>query len=383
MIQKMHYFLMISCPSDVVEERKLLQECVDIINREREDNVWVELSHWITDTSSDASMPAQESINNQMVKESDGLIAIFNARLGTPVHIYRCGTEEEIDLMLKAGKHVSLLFNTKPRIDLTKPKSIEQISALQEYKMEQSGKAYYKEFDSDESFKTLALHEIRMWLRKIKSSQDNKQEIKIDDGELVESKDNENNDDVLNPQPESSKIDVEAGQLDCVVYLIDLANELTTITKEYSDEMTEYNSKTDKFAEEFSFLNKQKNANAQVVLCKKYSQDTNNFANYVKGFSEKFSIKWGNINSYLIRLSGSIISNEDKIIMKNSISRLRIQFDLAKNSTNTIIDALSLVPNIQKDVFMSARNLKNEFVKYISILNNTLENCEELERIWS
>ena len=249
--------------------------------------------------------------------------------------------------------------------------------------MEQSGKAYYKEFDSDESFKTLALHEIRMWLRKIKSSQDNKQEIKIDDGELVESKDNENNDDVLNPQPESSKIDVEAGQLDCVVYLIDLANELTTITKEYSDEMTEYNSKTDKFAEEFSFLNKQKNANAQVVLCKKYSQDTNNFANYVKGFSEKFSIKWGNINSYLIRLSGSIISNEDKIIMKNSISRLRIQFDLAKNSTNTIIDALSLVPNIQKDVFMSARNLKNEFVKYISILNNTLENCEELERIWS
>ena len=114
---KKHYFLMISCPGDVIRERELLKECVEIVNNERTDDSWIELRYWVTDTFSDAGTPAQESINQQIVNESDGLIAIFNARLGTPVHNYPCGTAEEIALMLSAGKHVSLLFNTAPRIE--------------------------------------------------------------------------------------------------------------------------------------------------------------------------------------------------------------------------------------------------------------------------
>ena len=166
MKQKMHYYLMISCPGDVIKERELLKKCVETINRERDDD-WVELQYWVTDTFSDAGMEAQASINDQLVKDSDGLIAIFNARLGTPTREYKCGTDEEIALMLKANKHVSLLFNNKPTIDLTNPSSIEQITNLQKYKEEQSQKAYYRVFNDDDSFMTLAMQEIRMWLREI------------------------------------------------------------------------------------------------------------------------------------------------------------------------------------------------------------------------
>ena len=137
MQMKKHYFLMISCPGDVIRERELLKECVEIVNNERNDDSWVELRYWVTDTFSDAGTPAQESINRQIVNESDGLIAIFNARLGTPVHEYPCGTAEEIALMLAAKKHVSLLFNNAPRIDLTRNDSIDQITKLQAYKKEQ------------------------------------------------------------------------------------------------------------------------------------------------------------------------------------------------------------------------------------------------------
>ena len=141
---KTHYYLMISCPGDVIKERSLLKECVETINNQLNDNSWIELIYWVTDTFSDAGMPAQESINEQLVEKSDGLIAIFNARLGTPVHEYPCGTDEEINLMLKANKHVSLLFNTYPHIDLKNPSSIEQISKLQKYKEEHSSKSFYK-----------------------------------------------------------------------------------------------------------------------------------------------------------------------------------------------------------------------------------------------
>ena len=71
---KKHYLLMISCPSDVIKERDLLKECVEQVNNERTDDSWVELKHWITDTFSDAGTPAQESINKQIVHDSDGLI---------------------------------------------------------------------------------------------------------------------------------------------------------------------------------------------------------------------------------------------------------------------------------------------------------------------
>ncbi len=59
---KKHYYLMISCPGDVVNERKLLKDCVETINSERTDDAWIELQYWATDTSSDAGMLAQDSI---------------------------------------------------------------------------------------------------------------------------------------------------------------------------------------------------------------------------------------------------------------------------------------------------------------------------------
>lgn len=55
-------------------------------------------------TVSDSGVSAQESINEQSLKESNDGIFIFDENLGTPANGYSSGTEEELVCFLKMKK---------------------------------------------------------------------------------------------------------------------------------------------------------------------------------------------------------------------------------------------------------------------------------------
>ncbi len=57
----------------------------------------------------------QGVLNDQLVDEADMALALFADRLGTPTGTAESGTLEEIDRMVEAGKHVSVLVNQAPR----------------------------------------------------------------------------------------------------------------------------------------------------------------------------------------------------------------------------------------------------------------------------
>ena len=387
---KKHYFLMISCPGDVVREREILKECVEIVNNERNDDSWIELRYWVTDTFSDAGTPAQESINKQIVDESDGFIAIFNARLGTPVHDYPCGTAEEIALMLAAQKHVSLLFNTSPRIDLSKDNSIEQITKLQEYKKAQSANSFYKEFKDDESFKTIALQEIRLWLRILNSK--NNEIVILDGGNVVEENNTNNdkgikNDDATPSQDETTDVTAveeqpEMGMLDCVLYITNTSIELKTLFDEYGVIVADFQSKADEFVQKFTFTNRQNNAAGSLALCKGFARETKEWGNELDVFNNNFESKWNNICSYIKMMPREMISQDDKIIMKSSLATLREQFSEMVTQTNDLLSEIDRIPNIQKDFNMAMKTVKAAFVRFYKFLGVAVINCEELENLF-
>ncbi len=390
---KKHYFLMISCPGDVIRERELLKECVDIVNNERSDDSWVELRYWVTDTFSDAGTPAQESINKQIVDESDGLIAIFNARLGTPVHEYPCGTAEEIALMLSAKKHVSLLFNTEPRIDLSKTNSIEQITKLQEYKKEQSANSFYKEFKGEENFKSVALQEIRLWLRSLNSV--GNQVIVLDGGAVGESERNDiitrdnHTTDIIPYQNESStdmdddkEQQSEMGILDCVLYITNTSIELKTLFDEYGVLVVNFQSKADEFVQKFAFANKQNNTAGSLALCKGFARDTKEWGNKLQLFNNDFESKWNSICTYVKLIPRDMIPQDDKIIMKSSLATLRDQFAYMMKQTSELLVAIDKIPNIQKDFNSAMKAVKAAFVKFEKFLDMAIINCEELEDLF-
>lgn len=392
---KRHFYLMISCPGDVINERKLLKDCVEIINSERTDDAWVELQYWATDTSSDAGMLAQDSINEQIVKDSDGLIAIFNARLGTPVHSYKCGTDEEIALMLEAKKHVSLLFNTKPQIDLSNPTSIEQITKLQEYKKEQSQKAYYREFSDEESFMTLARREILLWLRNITNSPtmhcpENKEPTAItnsqpnndsvlDHQEIVK---NEPDGNMVNLPPQTSEIDTEAGVLDCVIYITDAAQELTNEINSFTHLSSELTAKTNNYNDKIQLYKKQKNGNAGILLlCKQFSKDIDANSEESHIILEKIETKWNEIYQYLKIYNDNSLNHQDKIIVKDSVNALREIFVQSLPKMENLTGTLTSMPNFQKDLKIAVDGLSNVYKRFKSFTVKAISNCEEIESL--
>ena len=384
---------MISCPGDVVNERKLLKKCIETINSERTDDVWVELQYWATDTSSDAGMLAQDSINEQIVKDSDGLIAIFNARLGTPVHSYKCGTDEEIALMLKAQKHVSLLFNTKPQIDLSNPSSIDQITKLQEYKKEQSEKAYYREFSDEESFMTLARREILLWLRNITSNDatdvpqreetntyNSPQTNVISEQSIQLDGEDKTNGNAEIIHYETSQIDAEAGVLDCVIYITEAAQDLTNKINYFSNLSTELTAKTNNFSDKFKIYKKQNMGNSGIlVLCKQFSSEINENATESYNTLNTIETKWNEIYQYLKIYNENNFNYQDKIIIKDSVKSLRENFIQTLPRIDEIIGIFSSTPNLQKDLKTSINGLANVYRQFKTFTQKAISDCEEIE----
>lgn len=396
MKQKMHYYLMISCPGDVIKERDLLKKCVETINKERDDD-WVELRYWVTDTFSDAGMEAQASINEQLVEDSDGLIAIFNARLGTPTRDYKCGTDEEIALMLKAKKHVSLLFNNRPTIDLTNPSSIEQITNLQKYKEEQSKKAYYRVFNDDDSFMNLAMQEIRMWLRDITKTakespavvndiSSNTDKGESDDTTEITDKppvENETTTAVV-PATNNDEIDNEAGFVDCVVYITDAANVMVEEINNFHNCSNDLTEKTNVFTNKLQYLKNQKNGTSgALVLFKQFATEINANTEVSSSTLDRIESKWNEIYKYLLIYNKCELNNEDRIIVSSSISGLKECFESSLPKMNELVDTFVAMPNYQKELKKSMNGLAEVYKRFRTFIIKAVDNCEELESIFT
>ena len=111
------YSILISCPSDVNEYLDTIEECIKTFNKTTGiyKNIMLETRHWSTDVYPEFGKRPQESINDQIVRDSDAVIAIFWTKFGTPTDKYGSGTEEEIEEMISLGKQVFLYFLDIPK----------------------------------------------------------------------------------------------------------------------------------------------------------------------------------------------------------------------------------------------------------------------------
>lgn len=110
------YNLLISCPGDIQEEIHLVEKAVEKFNNQFSDTlgIIIKTKHWSKNSYAQSGGTPQELLNNQFVKGCDAAVALFWTRFGTPTDQYGSGTEEEIELMLDAGKQVFLYFSEKP-----------------------------------------------------------------------------------------------------------------------------------------------------------------------------------------------------------------------------------------------------------------------------
>lgn len=163
MFQANCYNVMIVSPSDISEEREIAK---DVFYRWNELNsrfhkiVFSVLGYDIN-AHADSGTHPQESLNHQLLKQADLIIAIFWTKLGTPTTEYSSGSVEEITKHIQEGKKVHIYFSNK----IIDPRKVdaEQYKNLQNYKNEIRGKAFYKEFSTEEEFRKILEDDIQLF----------------------------------------------------------------------------------------------------------------------------------------------------------------------------------------------------------------------------
>ena len=110
------YDILISCPGDITEERKIIDDAITRFNDLYSDTLGITLrsKHWSRNSYPESGDKPQVLLNKQFVKDCDAAVAIMWGRFGTPTDEYGSGTEEEIELMLSQGKQVFMYFSDVP-----------------------------------------------------------------------------------------------------------------------------------------------------------------------------------------------------------------------------------------------------------------------------
>lgn len=147
------YNIMIGSPSDVEKYAKIAIDCITHWNimHSSEKRIALVPLHWTTSSYPSLQNKPQQVLNEQLVNNSDALIAVFGTRIGTPTDKYPGGTAEEIDLHRKANKPVMVLFcestNNPFNVDTS------QLQTIQEYRRELQNQGLCAPFTSEEDFR--------------------------------------------------------------------------------------------------------------------------------------------------------------------------------------------------------------------------------------
>ncbi|QDV37593.1 hypothetical protein ElP_55330 [Tautonia plasticadhaerens] len=102
---------MIGSPGDATEERQAITDTILKWNAaNKAQGLWVEPVKWETHSTPGLDGRPQGMINEELIPQSDCLIAIFRARAGSPTGKELSGTIEEIREFMRVGKYVVVYF---------------------------------------------------------------------------------------------------------------------------------------------------------------------------------------------------------------------------------------------------------------------------------
>lgn len=136
---------------------------------------------WETDTVPEINIRPQESINKQILHNSDIMIAMFWTKLGSPTGKDQSGTVEEINQFISSEKPVALYFSDKKY----SPSTIDpmQLEALRAYQSSIRDNSYYNVFKSTSEIKELVLKYLNVTASEITKKKESNLLIDIQENE--------------------------------------------------------------------------------------------------------------------------------------------------------------------------------------------------------
>jgi len=156
--------VLIASPNDVLPERDAVEGALNDWNHEHTEDLgfFFLRRRWEKDVVPAVGDRAQGVVNDQIVKKSDMLIAVFWTRLGTPTGKADSGTLEEIDEFIATGRPVQIYFCTRA---IPQDADHEQYARLRNWKKTISKTAMIGEFDNPDRLRQTIKDNLLKWVR--------------------------------------------------------------------------------------------------------------------------------------------------------------------------------------------------------------------------
>ena len=150
------YKIFIASPSDTAKERAAVSKVINEWNIIHSENQGIILRDIFAEQNAyaDSGKHPQKIINEQLVENSDLLVAIFKMKFGSQTDTHESGTAEEIDLAFKMKKHVMLFFYVENSSAEKSTRHSTDIQKINELKAKYSNKAYYQTYTSLKDFES-------------------------------------------------------------------------------------------------------------------------------------------------------------------------------------------------------------------------------------
>jgi len=107
---------------------------------------------------------AQLSINEDLVYSADIVVAVFESRLGTPIHGYESGTDEEIRIASDNGNRHIWVYFSQNGSDVAAPEERER---LEKYKQTIGKLCFYSDFTDESDLAESLFQQITLYIRKV------------------------------------------------------------------------------------------------------------------------------------------------------------------------------------------------------------------------
>lgn len=251
--------VMISCPGNMGEEKEVVLEAIDEINRLIADRVGVSFFalDWERQTIGQLTDNAQDAVNEQLMKDYDILIAIIGSKLGTPTKTAVSGTAEEIEDAIEktnsefAKLRAQIFFSTKAKESIEEIDT-EELKKVQDFMKDiKENKAFVRTFDSIDDFRTQldrALNVICFEAAKI--------DIHGHDNDTSEKKGLENESDIVKVSKEDDEnilnegvIEYDAGYIESIACFEEYSELATSKMEEYNSYFTLLSEKTNEMSD--------------------------------------------------------------------------------------------------------------------------------------
>ena len=403
-----HLGVFVASPSDVAEERKILESVIDEINltlREAH-NIHLDLIKWETHLRPRLGKDAQDVINQQIGDDYDIFLGIMWGHFGSPTENAESGTEEEFNRVFSRWKDspesVEIMFYFKDAGIPPSKLDPEQLAKVQAFKKRIASEGVYGEFQDSEEFRTKArMHlakVIQDWRKKALSDPETGKTIATPATPAVASESTDTtaaseSTGILANLLEVSEDDDDEGVFELMERATDAMEGMVDVGQKISETITELGKKSEKRGEEMGRLSSDRAQLNRKAITRTANNSAADFEMYVQRmsveiprFHEQHSIVREALEKTAIIFQSDTndnLKNEDIEKTIGGLQEYRDSFAIASDSLLEMRETIARLPRMTTRFNHARRRsaaVTDDLVEQFRIAGNQIEDIIELLR---